>query len=269
MKKNLSILLFFVLLFLYSVVHIAGVVVAETAIVYANRGWQRTDIILRGLSTMTWKVNGDDCWSFNPEIFPNGHTAEGLEVPALHSYALPGENIGMLLGRVGGGRIISMGLSGSRYVTPQEGGEYLYLAMNDDLIGLYANGYKDNTGELKVLVKQAPLDAIAIDLLFVEGCPGYEQAMKFIDEVIDERGISADINLIQIDNDGVAGRLQFVGSPTVRVGGMDIERKLVQSKEYGLGCRLYYREGKVYPYPSKPMIEDAIQNLELQRQKGK
>ena len=265
MNKLMPIMFFITVLFLSVIASNTGNLVAETAIVHANRGWQRTDIILKGLCTLTWRVNGDDYWSFNPEIFPDGHSADGLDVPALHSYALPEENIGMLLGRVGGGSIISMGLSGSRYVTPKEGGEYLYLTMNDDLIGLYANGFKDNTGELMVFIKQTPLDKIRIDLLFVEGCLGYEQVVKFIDEIIEEKVISADINLIKIDNSSDASRLQFAGSPTVRVGGMDIERDLAGSKEYGLRNRLYCREGKVYSYPSKRMIEDAIREMKLQK----
>ncbi len=266
MKKLLS-LLFLFLLFLSGLEYHPRDVFAETTIVYANRGWQRTDIILRGSSTMTWKVDGGDYWSFNPEIFPDGHSAEGLEVPALHSYALPGENIGMLLGRVGGGRIISMGQSGSRYVTPNEGGEYLYLTMNDDLIGLYASGYKDNIGELMVSIQQSFLDSVKIDLLFVEGCLGYQQTLKFIKEIVDDKGIDAHINLMEIETDRDAGRLHFVGSPTVRVGGMDIEKNLVRSKEYGVKNRLYYREGRAYSYPSKPMIEDAILKLKGKKEK--
>ncbi|NOG85519.1 MAG: hypothetical protein EX341_06235 [Candidatus Scalindua sp. SCAELEC01] len=159
MKKRQLIPLFLFILFLFGIAHDMRNGFAETTIVYANRGWQRTDIILRGSCTTRWNVDVDDSWSFNPEIFPEGHSAEGLEVPALHSYALPGENIGMLLGRVGGGKIISMGLSGSQYIEPGEGGEYLYLTMNDDLIGLYSNGFKDNVGELMVSIKQTPSDS--------------------------------------------------------------------------------------------------------------
>ncbi|MCP5004334.1 MAG: hypothetical protein GY941_10410 [Planctomycetes bacterium] len=258
MRTLKPVIVFLVLFFLPGVVRNTGNVFAEAAVVYANRGWQRTDVILKGSCNMTWKVCEGDCWSFNPEIFPNGHSAEGLKVPALHSYALKGENIGMLLGRVGGGRIISMGKSGSSYVTPIEGGEYLYLTMNDDLIGLYAAGYKDNVGELLVSIKQIRLKPVQIDLLFVEGCSGYEAAMKLIEEIVHEKGISADINLIQVDNAKEAGRLQFVGSPTVRVGGMDVENDLMQTMSYGLKNRLYCRQGNTYSYPSKGRIESAI-----------
>jgi len=69
--------------------------------------------------------------------------ADGIPVPALESYALPGENIGMLLGRTDEDMILSMGLSGSAGVLPGEEGNYLYLSMNDDLIGKFGEGFRD------------------------------------------------------------------------------------------------------------------------------
>ena len=47
-----------------------------------------------------------------------------------------------------------MGLSGSIHMLPSEDGEFLYLSMNDDIIGLYGKGFKDNDGEIIVEVKQ-------------------------------------------------------------------------------------------------------------------
>ena len=266
MKRLLYALVFTVSLFLPGLNQCTRNLFAEIAIVHADRGWQRTDIILKGSNIFTWQVKDDDYWSFNPEIFPEGHSAEGLEVPALHSYALPGENIGILLGRIGGGRILPMGLTGSEYVKPEEGGEYLYLTINDDLIGLYAKGYADNTGEIVVSINQAIMDAVKIDLLFMKGCPGYQQTKKFVEEIIKDKDIIAKINLIQIDNDRDARRLQFIGSPTVRVGGLDIETNRIQTKDYGLRNRLYYVEGQPSAYPSKSMIEGAILKLKTEKQ---
>ena len=266
MKKLLYAIICTVLLFLSGLMQYTRDLYAEIAIVHADRGWQRTDIVLKGSNIFAWQVKDDDYWSFNPEIFPEGHSAEGLKVPALHSYALPGENIGMLLGRIGGGRIVIMGLNGSEYVKPEEGGEYLYLTINDDLIGLYANGYEDNTGEIVVSINQVFRDEVKIDILFMKGCIGYQNTKKFVEEIINERDISAEINLIQIDNDRDARRLQFIGSPTVRVGGIDIEKDRIQTKDYGLRNRLYYGEGQPFAYPSKSMIEGAILEMKLEKQ---
>ncbi len=263
MKRLQHVVIFTVLLCLLCIIHNTKNIFAEVVVVHANSGWLRTDIILKGQCTMVWQVEKDDYWSFNPEIFPEGHNAEGIKVPALHSYALPGENIGMLLGRIGGGRIISMGLSGSEHIRPVEGGNYLYLTINDDLIGVYGKGYEDNTGEIKVTITQTPMRVIKIEILFIEGCPGYKFTKEFIEDIIANETIDVEITLIRLDNDEDARRLQFIGSPTVRVDGMDVEKNLSKTKDYSLKSRLYFIEGKASAYPSKSMIRNAIREAKL------
>ena len=128
---------------------------AETVIVHANVAWEMTDVVAQEKMILSWKVEKDDLWSFNPQLFPEGHTADGIPVEALKDYACPGEPIGKLIGRIGDyGRIFSMGTSGSIKIFPSEDGEFLYLTMNDDLIGQYGKGFKDNEGEIIVKITQ-------------------------------------------------------------------------------------------------------------------
>lgn len=130
-------------------------VMAETVIVHANAAWEMTDVVVQENTTLTWKVEGNDLWSFNPRLFPDGHTADGIPVEALKGYIYPGQPIGMLVGRIGdSGRMFPMGTSGSITIFPSEDGEFLYLTMNDDILGLYGKGFKDNEGELIVKVSQ-------------------------------------------------------------------------------------------------------------------
>lgn len=247
-----------ILFFLICIIHNQKDIVAEEIIVHANTPWQITQVILRGSSTITWQVRDDDYWSFNTELFPEGHNADGIPVPALGDYALPGENLGMLLGRIGDGRILPMGLSGSYYVRPDEGGNYLYLTINDELFHLYGKGYKDNIGEIKVTITQTPIKTIKIDILFIRGCPGYKYVKKYIEEIVTDESIYAEINLIQIEKEEDARNLHFIGSPTVRVNGEDVEKGFIDTKDYGLKSRIYYIDGKPFYYPSKSMILNAI-----------
>jgi hypothetical protein len=126
---------------------------AETVIVHANVAWEMTDIVVQENTTLNWRVEENDVWSFNPQLFPDGHSADGIPVEALKGYIYPGQPIGMLVGRIGdSGRMFPMGTSGSITILPSEDGEFLYLAMNDDLLGLYGKGFKDNEGEVLVKV---------------------------------------------------------------------------------------------------------------------
>ncbi|MBT3878099.1 MAG: hypothetical protein HON76_03690 [Candidatus Scalindua sp.] len=163
MNKLLQIIAFAILISSIFIVDNPKCASAEVAFVKANEAWQLTDIILKKNHIITWKVKEDDYWSFNTTMFPDGHNADGIPVPALESYTLPGENIGMLLGKTGEDRIISMGLSGSSDVLYGEEGTYLYLSINDDLIGKFGEGFKDNDDTIMVTITQTPRNVVILE----------------------------------------------------------------------------------------------------------
>ncbi len=233
---------------------------AEDVIVHSNKAWQMTDIILKKYHTIRWKVKENDEWSFNTELFPDGHNADGIPVSALDSYALPGENIGKLLGKTDEDMIVPMGLSGSFDLGPNEGGYYLYLSINDDLIGKYGKGFRDNVGEILVSITQVPRKVVEIFIMFIEGCPSVLTVAKHVEEAIAEEAVDAEISLVLIETLEDARKLHFTGSPTVRVNGKDVETNLLDIKDYDLQSRQYYMNGRKYDYPSKNMIKDAVKN---------
>ncbi|MBS1256971.1 MAG: hypothetical protein MAG551_00006 [Candidatus Scalindua arabica] len=261
MKKLIIIVVFVILVFPIFTINNQKEILAEVAVVHANEAWQITDIILKEDHTLKWQVKEDDYWSFNTAMFPEGHSADGIPVPALRSYALPGEDIGMLLGKTGEGRVISMGLSGSDNVRPDEGGSYLYLTINDDLLSAFGKGFKDNNGEILVTITQTPRRVAKIGIFFIEGCPGVIPTARHIKEVIAEEAIDAKISLILIETPEDARQLHFTGSPTVRINGKDIESNIKDIKDYALRSRLYSIDGRKSDYPSKDMIRDAIKNV--------
>ena len=261
MRKLLNIIVFAILVFPMFIINNQKGIFAEVVVVHANEAWQITDIILKKDHTIKWQVKEDDYWSFNTAMFPEGHNADGIPVPALGSYALPGGDIGRLLGKTGEGRVISMGLSGSDNVRPDEGGSYLYLTINDDLLSIFGKGFKDNNGEILVTITQTPRIVAKIGIFFIEGCPGVLPTAKHIKEVIAEESIDAEISLILIETPEDARQLHFTGSPTVRINGVDIETNIKDIKNYGLRSRLYTINGKNSGYPSKDMIKDAIKKI--------
>lgn len=232
----------------------------EIVVVHANKAWQMTDIILVGNSTLSWHVEEDDYWSFNTELFPEGHNADGIPVPALESYAIPGKDIGVLIGQISENHKMPLGLSGSVFINPEEGGNYLYLTINDDLIGKYGEGYLDNIGEILVTINQTKRKFITISILLVNGCPGAVFAEKYINDIIAKEGIDADVNFLFIDNDKDAGKLRFIGSPTIRVNGVDVEKGFKDTGAFGINGRTYQIDGKPSNHPSKSMIEAAIKS---------
>jgi len=261
MKRLLNIIAFAILLTLLFLINNPKGVSAEIVVVHADQAWQQTDIILKKNHIINWKVSENDNWSFNTAMFPDGHNADGIPVPALESYALPGGNIGMLLGKTDENMILSMGLSGSAPVLPGEEGNYLYLTMNDDLIGKFGEGFRDNNDEIAVMITQTPRNVVNIEVLFIEGCPGLSSITDSLTDIIAESAVDADITLILIETPEDAGRMQFTGSPTVRINGKDIDSNMKTIKDYGLRSRHYYVNGKKLDYPSKSMIRDAIKKV--------
>ena len=189
MNKLLQIIAFTILITSIFIINNPKGASAEIVVVHADQAWQLTDIILKKNHIINWKVREDDYWSFNTTMFPDGHNADGIPVPALESYTLPGEKIGMLLGKTDENRIISMGLSGSAGVLPGEEGNYLYLSMNDDLIGKFGEGFRDNNDEIMVTITQTPRKVVNIGVLFIEGCPGLSSITDNIKEVIAEEAV--------------------------------------------------------------------------------
>jgi len=98
-----------------------------------------------------------------------------------------------------------------------------------------------------------------IELLVFDGCPNSEPTEKLIRETMSELGGDVKIEVVTVmDNyDAVAKR--FLGSPSVRVNGKDLEIEEHASTQYSMRCRLYRTEDGQTGAPSKELLTKAIQ----------
>jgi hypothetical protein len=98
-----------------------------------------------------------------------------------------------------------------------------------------------------------------IDFLFWEDCPSHARAWALLQEVMAQEGIKAPIERIEVLTDEEAARLRFPGSPTIRVGGTDIDPAGAVQMGSALACRVYVLEdGRYSPVPSREMIRRAL-----------
>lgn len=97
-----------------------------------------------------------------------------------------------------------------------------------------------------------------IELLYFNGCPTYEIALQILNEVLKEEKIDAKIEMLKVKSNKEAKELKFLGSPTIRINGNDVERKAQESKDFGMRCRIYFYEGEIFGFPPKDMIRKAI-----------
>jgi hypothetical protein len=73
-----------------------------------------------------------------------------------------------------------------------------------------------------------------IELLLSPGCAAVEAASKLVEEVLSELGLKADVSEIMVNTLEQARALKFLGSPSIRVNGIDIEPGTGHRLDYGL-----------------------------------
>ncbi len=82
------------------------------------------------------------------------------------------------------------------------------------------------------LVKKNP---ILIECLFTPGCSSRDSTIAMVHELTDHLGIKARIREITVSTHEVAARINFLGSPSIRINGIDIEPDAEARKAFGLG----------------------------------
>ena len=99
---------------------------------------------------------------------------------------------------------------------------------------------------------------LKVELLWWEGCPGWERALALLREEMEAVGLDPEtIEVREMETDLQAEREEFVGSPTIRIDGRDI---LPPGEEpVGLTCRVYrLRDGSVSPHPDPADVREAL-----------
>jgi hypothetical protein len=108
-------------------------------------------------------------------------------------------------------------------------------------------------------VQKIDRDRPKIEFLFWQDCPSHPGAYQLLQEVMAELGLESAIERIEVLTDDDAARLEFPGSPTIRVEGVDIDPAGAAQMGTALTCRIYRLEdGRISPLPSKAMIRQAL-----------
>ena len=80
---------------------------------------------------------------------------------------------------------------------------------------------------------------MTIELLYFDGCPHHEALAGRLRELLAAEGIDEPPVLRRVADADTAERERFLGSPTVRVDGEDIDPGASARTDFGLKCRLY------------------------------
>lgn len=97
-----------------------------------------------------------------------------------------------------------------------------------------------------------------IEILYFDGCPNHGQIVERVKEALRQESLTADIMEINVGDDAMAQAVGFLGSPSVRIDGLDVEPSARRSKAFGMMCRTYIEDGKRVGLPSPELIRAAI-----------
>jgi arsenate reductase (thioredoxin) len=98
-----------------------------------------------------------------------------------------------------------------------------------------------------------PIEAVCVEVLVFDGCPHADTAIRLAHAVAERLGPGITVERVDVDSPERAAEVGFLGSPSIRVNGLDVERKTASLGR--LCCRTY--EGST-GIPREWQVEAAV-----------
>jgi hypothetical protein len=98
---------------------------------------------------------------------------------------------------------------------------------------------------------------VLVEVLTFEGCPHAGPAAELARRLVDEAAVTAAVRVVDV-RAADAEFLRFLGSPSFRVDGRDIEPGAELRRAYGHCCRRYVTSQGVGPLPDEVWLRDAL-----------
>lgn len=100
-------------------------------------------------------------------------------------------------------------------------------------------------------------DQHTIELLYFDGCPSHERLLPAVQRLAEQAG--AELRMRRVETPEAAQADRFLGSPTVRVDGVDVDPQARQRTDFGLKCRIYRSDQGQTPLPPEQWIRAALE----------
>ncbi|HET8893587.1 MAG TPA: hypothetical protein VFM96_05780 [Gaiellaceae bacterium] len=104
----------------------------------------------------------------------------------------------------------------------------------------------------------AAADGPLVEIFYFNGCPNHHPAVALVERVSRELGIEPNVQLVNVLDQEAAQRLRFLGSPTIRVGGVDVDPQTEERDDYALSCRIFRTEFGYSGQPDEAWVRDAL-----------
>lgn len=107
---------------------------------------------------------------------------------------------------------------------------------------------------------------MTIELLYFDGCPNSERFLPHLRDLLQRSGLREEVlqRRVETAEDAVAER--FLGSPTLRIDGEDVEPRAATRTDFGLKCRLYRCDTGLTGVPPDDLVQQALARSQRQSQ---
>jgi hypothetical protein len=99
---------------------------------------------------------------------------------------------------------------------------------------------------------------VLVEVLGIEDCPYTDLTAQLVEEIAGRLEVDIASRQTIVATPSAATRLRFLGSPTVRVNGVDVEPGAGVRCDYALGCRLYRTASGTARMPAAEWIGAAF-----------
>ena len=97
-----------------------------------------------------------------------------------------------------------------------------------------------------------------VEVLYFDGCPNHEPAVALVERLSRELGIELELRLVKVSDREAAQRLRFLGSPTIRVDGVDVDPRTEERSDYALSCRIFRTHVGIVGQPDERWVREAL-----------
>jgi copper chaperone CopZ len=97
-----------------------------------------------------------------------------------------------------------------------------------------------------------------VEVLYFTGCPNHKPAVDRVKEALRAEGLPGAVAEIEVPDAETAQRLRFLGSPSIRVNGVDIEPDARSVTAFGMMCRTYADGCCQTGLPSRKLVLSAL-----------
>jgi hypothetical protein len=105
-----------------------------------------------------------------------------------------------------------------------------------------------------------------VELLYFDGCPNHERALAQLRATLGALGDPTSVQLVRVANETEAQAMRFLGSPSIRINGRDVDPGAETRTDFGLQCRVY---PAVEGFGGTPPSEWIVAALSAVREEGR